>query len=209
MKLPIFTTIVLLSAVTWFSMKRSTKKMNEESEKFWEREVSANSVRKKPLTDLEYIKVPFDELILEPESGNPILADCSAKIISLKDKEIINLNGISNTDLKLRYGVSNLAHLSECDENYTLLVSSLADLAEELNILKRTDDARKVLECAIKCKTDVRRSYALLADLYAADEEYDKIEDLIESAEQLTTVSKDGIIKELKKRSIFSPSYNK
>lgn len=207
MKLPIFTTIVLLSAVTWFSMKRSTKKMNEEDEKFWEKELSANSVRKKPLTDLDFITVPFDELILEPDSKNPIIADCSQKILSLKDKEIVNLNGITNTDLKLKYGVPNLSHLSECDENYTNLVSALADLAEELNIQKRTEDAVRILQCAIKCKTDVKRSYILLADIYASNEEYDRIEELIESAESLTSASKDGIIKELKKRSIFSPSY--
>lgn len=209
MKLPIFTTVVLLSALIWFSMKRSTKKMNEEEEKFWDREREANFIRRKPLVDLEFIDVPFDELPLDENSEDPLLKEYAEKILALKDKKIVNLNGITNTDLKFKYGVSNLNTLSEYDENYTIMVSTLADYAEELNRLGRVEDAKTVLEIAIKCKSDVKRSYILLADMYEEAKEYDKIEELIESASALTSHAKDGIVNELKKRSIYSPSYKK
>lgn len=209
MKLPIFTTIVLLSALIWFTTKRSTKKMKEEEERFWDREREANFVRKKPLTDIEYITVPFSEIPLEEDSADPLLKEYAEKILSFEDKKIVNLNGISNTDLKLKYGVANLAVLSEYDENYTQLVSTLADYAEELNRLGRRDEAVKVLEISVNCKSDVKRSYLLLADIYREAKEYDKIEDLIETASNLTGSAREGIVTELKRRSIFAPSYKK
>lgn len=204
MKLPIFTTVVLLSAVTWFSVKRSTRKMKEEEEKFWDREREANNVRKQPLTDLEFIDVPFDELLFDIDSDDPLLREYAGRIASLKDKKIVNLNGISNTDLKFKYGVSNLTTLSEYDENYTVLVSTLADYSEELLRLDRKDDAITVLKCAVACHTDVKRSYLLLADIYKEDKNYDAIDELIETASSLTSSAKEGIVAELKKRSLFS-----
>lgn len=249
MKLPLFTTIVITFAFIWFYMKNSTRKMKEEEEKFWEKEIKANSVRKQPLTDLDYIKIPFEELALETLSeslsdsdseespANPVIAECTQKILGLKRKRIVNLNGISNTDLKLKYGVSNLTVLSEYDENYTILVSALADLAEELyklslsedELMRRypevdlsaessieTDEAKRleyrkaavrILECAVKCGSDVKRSYALLSDIYVEDKNYDRIEELIEIASASGSSYKDGIVAELKKRSIFTPNY--
>lgn len=207
MKLPIFTTVVLLSAITWFYMKRSTNKFKEEDEKFWDRELKANSTRKKPLTDLDYITVPDEILSLAGDDKNPILTECKKTVAHLSTEKIVNLNGISNTDLKLRYGVANLTVLSEYDQNYTELISALADWGEELQRTGRREDAVKVLEFGISCHTDIRKNYLILADLYAEDNDYDAIDRLIECAEQLTSLTKKGILAELKKRSLFSPSY--
>ena len=81
MKLPIFTTIVLLSALIWFTTKRSTKKMKEEEEKFWDREREANFVRKKPLTDLVFITIPISEIPLDADSDDPLLKEYAEKIL--------------------------------------------------------------------------------------------------------------------------------
>lgn len=207
MKLPIFTTIVILSALIWFSSKKSTKKLREENEKFWEREREANFIRRKPLADLEFITVPFDNIPFDENTEDPLLKEYAEKILALKDQKIVNLNGISNTDLKLKYGVSNLTALSEYDENYTVLVSTLADYAEELCRLNRTDDAKAVLQIAINCKSDVKRSYLLLADIYKEAKEFDKIDELIDKASALTSASRDGIIADLKKYSLWT-GYN-
>ena len=47
----------------------------------------------------------------------------------------------------------------------------------------------------------------ILADIYEERKDYDAIEHLIEEAQGLTSLTKSGILEELKKRSIFSPSY--
>ncbi len=207
MKLPIFTTVVILSAFTWFYMRRSSSKMKEEEEKFWDREREANSTRRKPLDDLAYITIPYDQLPITGEVGNPVIMECEAFLLGLKDAKIVNLNGISNTDLKLRYGVANLTDLSEYDQNYTEMIRTLADWGEELQKLGRTEEAVKVLDFGISCHTDIRKNFLILADIYEAEKKYDDIERLIEEAEKLTSLTKDGILTELKKRSIFSPSY--
>ncbi|MBP5383512.1 MAG: hypothetical protein J6Y57_00890 [Lachnospiraceae bacterium] len=207
MKLPIFTTVVVLSALSWLYMKRSGRKMKDAEDQFWEREREANSTRRKPLTDLDYITIPYESLPITGEIGNPVIMECEEFLLRLKDAKIVNLNGISNTDLKLRYGVANLNDLSEYDQNYTELIRALADWGEELQKTGKTDDAVKVLEFGISCHTDIRKNYVILADIYAERKDYDEIERLIGEAEQLTSLTKNGILNELKKRSIFSPSY--
>ena len=181
--------------------------MKEEEEKFWDREREANSTRRKSLDDLAYITIPYDRLPITGEVGNPVIMECEAFMLSLKDAKIVNLNGISNTDLKLRYGVANLTDLSEYDQNYTEMIRTLADWGEELQKLDRTEEAVKVLEFGISCHTDIRKNFLILADIYEAEKKYDDIERLIEEAEKLTSLTRDGILTELKKRSIFSPSY--
>ena len=207
MKLPIFTTVVILSALTWFYMKRSGTQMKKDEEQFWDKELRANSTRKQPLTDLEFITVPYDTLPVTGEVGNQVIMECEESIRRLKDARIVNLNGISNTDLKLKYGVANLPVLSEYDQNYTDLIRALADWGEELQKNGRTQDAVKVLEFGISCHTDIKKNYLILADIYEEEKNYDAIDRLIESAEQLTSLTKNGILTELKKRSLFSPSY--
>ena len=207
MKLPIFTTDVILSALSWFYMKRSSAHMKEDEEQFWDKERRANGTRKQPLDDLEFITVPYDDLPISKEVGNPVIMECEDFILRLKDAKIVNLNGISNTDLKLKYGVANLTVLSEYDQNYTELIRTLAAWGEELQKCGRTEDAIKVLEFGISCHTDIKKNYLILADIYAERNDYDAIDRLIESAEQLTSLTKNGILTELKKRSLFSPSY--
>lgn len=207
MKLPIFTTVVLLSALSWFYMKRSGAHMKEEEEQFWDRERRANGTRKQPLTDLDFITIPYEDLPITGEVGNQVIMECEDFILRLKDAKIVNLNGVSNTDLKLRYGVANLPLLSEYDQNYTELIRTLADWGEELQKCDRTEDAVKVLEFGISCHTDIKKNFLILADIYSERKDYDAIDRLIESAEQLTSLTKNGILTELKKRSLFSPSY--
>ncbi|MBR4169281.1 MAG: hypothetical protein IKR47_06120 [Lachnospiraceae bacterium] len=181
--------------------------MKEIEEQFWDRERKANSTRRKPLTDLDFISIPYDSLPFTGEVGNPVIMENEAFLLGLKDAKIVNLNGISNTDLKLRYGVANLTDLTEYDQNYTEMIRTLADWGEELQKLGRTEEAVKVLEFGISSHTDIRKNYLILADIYEAEKKYDEIERLIEEAEKLTSLTRDSILTELKKRSIFSPSY--
>lgn len=182
--------------------------MKEIEEQFWDRERKANSTRRKPLTDLDFISIPYDSLPFTGEVGNPVIMESEAFLLGLKDAKIVNLNGISNTDLKLRYGVANLTDLTEYDQNYTEMIRTLADWGEELQKLGRTEEAVKVLEFGISCHTDIRKNYLILADIYETEKKYDEIERLIEEAEKLTSLTRDSILTELKKRSIFSPSYH-
>jgi len=206
MKLPIFTTVVLFSLFIWIYMKYSSRKADSEDEKFWDREREANSTRKQPLTNLNYISIPFEELPFD-DSEDEDIRSAQDEISALKDAKIVNFNGRSNTDLKLEYGVANLTTLSEFDQNYTTLVTALAKWGEALYKNNRIEDTEKVMNFALDCKSDIRSCYTILADIYKERKDYDKIEELIARAEELHSLTRNALIRDLKERSIFSPSY--
>ena len=62
----------------------------------------------------------------------------------------------------------------------------------------KTTDAQTVLEFGISCKTDVSQSYILLATIYKEQDQLEKIDFLIQSADSLETLMKNSIISSLK-----------
>lgn len=200
-----FLTIMLI--VVWYAYERSkaTKKVQKKSAQFWKRESMANSTRKKSMDDLPFITIPLDELPMEPTEDEK-LQEYQDLVTFLSKKDIINLTGISNTDLKLTYGAPNFPYLSECDQNFTDLVRTLNLWGSRLLELNRPWDARKVLEFAVSCRSDVSTTYQMLSSLYVQSKESGKILDLIKTAETLNTLLKDNILDNLEKAYIASGS---
>ena len=116
---------------------------------------------------------------------------------------ILNLTGISNTDLKMEYGPANLNELSEADSNFTSLVRCVNQLGNRFNELGDTDNAIKILEYGIECNTDISNTYYLLAQLYIDTNQADKIQNLVDKAASLNSLSKNSIIKNLNEYIIF------
>ena len=131
MKLPfltIFLVFVIVLTVRLQMSKRSEKDVNKE---FWERELRANSVRRKDIENLPYI--PFDPAMIpeHPELEDERVNEYIAELKGLAGKRILNCTGQTNTDLKLEYGAANITKLTEYDGNYTILVRTIARLAEK------------------------------------------------------------------------------
>ena len=91
-------------------------------------------------------------------------------ITGLKDKKILNLTGISNTELKL---------------SYALIVNN------------DTADALSFLEYGISIGSDISSNYIDLAIIYAATDRFDDIRKLKEKAGMLKSLSRDNIIEQL------------
>ncbi|MCR5421507.1 MAG: hypothetical protein K6E98_10895 [Lachnospiraceae bacterium] len=220
---PIFTTIVIGFLAIMIYMKSSATRFNTGDEKRIREESIANSVRKQSLDELGYINIPFESLPFKnlPESSSEsspvpsseispadpvttspedILKIDEANILKLKDSKIVNFTGISNTDLKLKYGAPNLTVLSEYDHNFTDLVKYLDKWAEDLLEQGFIEDARKVLEFAIECRTDLKSSYTNLADIYVENFEFDKLDHITEIAGELNSIMKEPIIRALKEK---------
>lgn len=191
--------IVILAFTIWlhFMIRKSDQNSRKNLENFWEKETKSNHVRKADITDLDYIKIPMDELPIV-ETIDKTLVSIHKTITDLSQKSILNLTGLSNTDLKLRYGVANLTFLSECDNNFTLLARTLYQWGSYLYQIGKVDDALKVLEFGITCKTDVGKHYHLLATIYKDTNKRDKITNLIEVVESISSLTKDSILKDLK-----------
>ena len=127
------------------------------------------------------------------------LTEIQTAIKNLFQKPILNLTGLSNTDLKLKYGVANIKFLIQCDDNYTLLIQNLTRWGSYLYDHNRWNEAVTVLEFGIRCKTDISKNYILLAGLYKELNTPNKINDLIQTAQTLDSLSKETILTALRK----------
>lgn len=190
--IPFFTIffVVFLILLT-VALRKSTNSQKQVEEDFLAREQAANNTRRADISHLDYIIIPPEIFPPEPQTEN------ERRLKELSGEKILNLTGLSNTDLKLAYGVANLDALSEYDSNFTSLVSTLGSYGKELYDTGRLAEARKVLEYAVSIRADAGVVYTTLAELYRSSGEADKIPALIASAGELNSLSKDAILKKL------------
>lgn len=184
-----FVFMVLIITV-WINFRcRKTRNNTENAtESLWDKESKANSTRKKSIDNLDYITI--DEKILPLiDTNDETINECIDKLIALKNCRILNLSGISNTDLKLRYGVANLEALSEYDENYTTLCRLLNTLGGRLYETGYIKEARKVLEWAVDTGSDISPTYKTLCQIYIDAGEPSSIDILYDKASHITTLS--------------------
>ena len=197
MKMPVLTSVILFIIVLFYFIKKSSREADNALENFRKRESEADNTRKKPLNDLNYITIP-DEIFRM--NRDPDDNDCQSAVKvfdSLKDQKIVNLTGISNTDLKLAYGAPNLPILAQYDQNYTVLARSLDRYASFLTKSGNTDDAVKVLEFAVETGSDISSTYKQLVALYQSNGIKDKIPSLKEKASSLNSVMSPSILRYL------------
>lgn len=197
MKMPVLTSVILFIIVLFYFIKKSSREADNALENFRKRESEADNTRKKPLNDLNYITIPDEIFRMNRDSDDN---DCQSAVKvfdSLKDQKIVNLTGISNTDLKLAYGAPNLPILAQYDQNYTVLARSLDRYASFLTKSGNTDDAVKVLEFAVETGSDISSTYKQLVALYQSNGIKDKIPSLKEKASSLNSVMSPSILRYL------------
>ncbi len=125
------------------------------------------------------------------------LAEAERSVCALSGKRILNLTGISNTELRLTYGTASLEPLTVCDQNFTVLIRTLQKWGALLVSSGNPEDAVTVLSYAVSIGSDIAGTYTLLARLYRDRGELSKIEALKSSAELLTTLMKPSILRDL------------
>lgn len=190
-----FPFIVIFCLWAMYEMKKGDRIKQQKTEAFWQRERDADSVRKQDISHLDYINIPDDLPVDDSATGDQKKYQDS--VMSLRGEKILNLTGMSNTDLKLKYGPANLETLSGCDARYTILARDTARWGEELYKLGRLKDARRVLEFGISTGTDVSSNYSTLAKVYRDLGEPDRIHDLLAAAMNLNTLMRDSIVSSL------------
>lgn len=198
MVFPVLTIVALFILAMFAANKKSDRQMREPIEQFLERESAANLVRKQSLDDLAYIRIPEDFFSFSYNAEtDPDAAEAMTILNSIREEQIVNFTGLSNTDLKLSYGAANLPLLSRFDQNYTLLARALQSLAEYLVRKEQKKDAIRVLEFAIETRTDISASYKLLGDLYIENGSPEKVDDLIPKAAALNSALSGAIVRSL------------
>lgn len=188
--LPFF--IILLSVFALLR-NRSSNSFQEKQDAFWEKERQANLSRKKDISDLDYIQIPMDTFPIG-QFTDDTLARLEATLKALSSQKILNLSGISNTDLKLAYGAANLPVLSECDANFTVLARTISAYGSRLAELDHCKEAILVLEFGVACRTDVSTNYILLHKLYEECGQTAQADELAETVRNSDMLLKDSIL---------------
>ena len=196
MLLPFLAVFIIVTIYITIRRSASTRSEQKLWDDFRQREQEANWTRKQDISNLAYIKLPLDTLPLG-RFQDETLASYESALRDLATQPICNLNGISNTDLKLRYGAANLNALSQCDTNYSTLVSLLANYGEKLFELSHPEEAKQVLEYSLSLGSDVGKAYELLATIYDYEGQPEKINALYESAEKITSIRRNSILRKL------------
>jgi hypothetical protein len=178
-------------------MKKHLNDNKKVSEDFFSREFRANTTRKKSLDYLDYIQIPIEQFTI-PANADSQMQEYYEILSSLSSKKIVNLTGISNTDLKLEYGAPNIILLSEYDHNFTLLARTLTRLSQCLLEKGYSSEALQLLEYGVAIGSDVRANYELLGNIYAGQGRKSEIEALMMKAESLNSLSKEPILKKMK-----------
>ena len=185
-------TAIFIAVVSYKRFKANRENQNAE-ERFWQRERDANNTRKQDISQLDY--VDFSGVTLPfAQFEDTLLKECEQQVLNLMDKKALNLTGISNTDLKMIYGAANLPLLTQYDQNFTLLVRTLNTWGKRLQELSHSREAICVLAFAVSIGSDIKATWNLLAELYAANDDLSRIEDLKASAAKLNSLMKEPIL---------------
>ena len=97
---------------------------------------------------------------------------------------------MTNTDLKLKYGILNFKKLSEYDDNFTKFVSMLPDYYNRLKDAGYESLGNELLELAVEQGADSKNVYSLLANAFISMSKADRLAELIEKAKQLNSLSR-------------------
>ncbi|MBE5960796.1 MAG: hypothetical protein E7256_05325 [Lachnospiraceae bacterium] len=185
--------------LVWFSLKKSQaiKQELRTSEAFWEEERRSNTIKKCDISDLNYIQIPLDSLPFSDTCPDSIKR-CQDQILSLSEKKILNLTGLTNTELKLRYGTANLPFLSEYDTNFLILCRTLNQWGILLKDEGFVEDARSILAYAVSIGSDISSTFVMLGNILKEEGDFIALAQLKERTANLSSIMRDSILTSLR-----------
>ena len=156
---PFLAIFIVFCLVLNFYIRRNDSTQQKVMDEFWDKERKSNAVRKKDISKLDYIIIPLDKIPVKLETST------EKAIFALAEQPMLNLIGISNTDLKLEYGTANLEILTQYENNFLDFVALLPDYTLELSGAGEKEAALMLLEFAVSVNADSRKIDNQLAAL--------------------------------------------
>lgn len=193
--------ITILVAVLNHNINKNKDKAGKVTvSSYLKREENANSVRRKDISGLPYVHVPIESLLIDitlnDEKKQSQIEKYRKEIEYLSDKQMLNLIGVSNTELKESYGVANLDKLSACDLNYGRMFSNLQNYAAAIYD-EYPENAVKIMEYMIREGTDISSTYEMLGNHYLSTNDRASFDKLFPRIPDRKSVSGKTIISKL------------
>ena len=155
---------IILILIFRFFCNRHTAKQEKVLEEFWEKERQANNTRKQSIEALDYVHLSA-ELI-----PGTLHTEEEGKLFALTTEKMIDLTEYTNTDLKLKFGVSNLEILSEYEQNYVSMIRLIPEYARQLHSAGLTTEAKKLLEFGMNLENNSGSIYSTFKELYQSQD---------------------------------------
>ena len=179
-----------------FRIKSLDAKQEKEQADFWAREKAANATPAKDISNLSYITIPIEKFPLNFSDDDSVL-EIESQLKELSTHRLLNLTNMSNTDLKLTYGVPNYDTMVAISEDFDKVCILLNSYAKALISAERYDDAKGVLEFAVGVGTDISESYIMLADIYKKSSQSEKLNFLREQIIKSNLMLKNSILNKI------------
>jgi hypothetical protein len=161
-------------------MKRRGRANEALIKDFIETERNANSARRKDIDPSLFFSPDLNLLPAGKEDSKAY-----AQVVSHAAHKMIKFEApVSNTELKLAYGPSQLEDITLMEENFNKYLRALIEWAEELIGAGINNDALRILEYTLELGSDYVKSYTLTADRYAEEAQLDKLNELTALAER-------------------------
>ena len=170
--------------VLTYRLHKARNNHSQRLEEFWEKERQADLAPTKDLSHITYITIPLEKFPLH-FSDDPEIDMIEEELEQLSGKRLLNLNGKTNTELKLEYGAQNLEIMQEIGDDFSRMTMLLTDYAKGLMQEGRFEDAITVLEFGLSVGSDISTNYILLGDCYQSTGQPGKIQKLKEDVKKL------------------------
>ena len=179
-----------------YRIKSLDAKQEQQQADFWAKEKAASITPAKDISNLSYITIPIEKFPLNFSNDEKVL-EIEKELTELSTHKLLNLTGMSNTDLKLTYGAPNFEIMSQIGEDFDRACVLLNSYAKALMEADREADAKNVLEFAVGIGTDISESYVMLADCYKKSSQTEKLSFLRERISNSNLLLKNSILNKL------------
>lgn len=200
MKFLLLPSITILILVLNHNIRKNKSKDEHSVKAYLSREDAANNTRRKDLSNLPYIEVPFNtlplDITLNDEKKQLQISQYIKEIRSLSEKQMLNLIGVSNTELKEQYGPANLELLTMYDMNYSRYIRNLHLLAECM-YPEYPEKAVEVWEYCLSIGTDISGTFSSLARHYVDSQDREHFMKLYDCIPDKSTISGKTILNKL------------
>ncbi|MBQ7147552.1 MAG: hypothetical protein IJR96_02250 [Pseudobutyrivibrio sp.] len=188
--LPFFLLFLVLLAIRLNYLKA---KRQQQEDEFWAKEREAKITPAKDISNLRYITIPIEKFPLNFSTDEKVI-EIENELKELSTHRLLNLSGVTNTELKITYGAPNFETMSKIGDDFDRMCVLLNKYSEALYKADRIDDVISVLEFAVGVGTDVSESYTLLAKCYRAKEMNEKLDMLKNQVKQSRLLLKESIL---------------
>ncbi|MBQ7677452.1 MAG: hypothetical protein IJT32_04390 [Lachnospiraceae bacterium] len=194
---PIFTIFFFFCLFVFFRIRHLQSRREERDAAFWAREEAAMHAPNADLSKVPFLQIPLERFpmgLLQTDEAGLI----EEELRTLAAKPILNLSGMTNTDIRLAYGADNFDYMQNVGENFDRLEVLLCDFAKLLIENGHSIEAIPVLEYAVENNATISSIYTLLGECYDDAGDGDALNALIATVEGRDMMMQASILDHLR-----------